>query len=247
MHLKEKNIVITGASRGIGKAIALKLASEGANIAFTYNSSEKEADSLLKELLSHGCKAKSFKVDVRDLEKIILIKNEIVESFGSIDVLINNAGIIKDSALLTMNPNDWKDVIDVNLTGVFNFSKAFIVTFMKQGKGHILNITSLSGIIGLPKQTNYSASKGGVIAFTKALAKEVAPLNVRVNAIAPGFIETDMVKDLNSKLREKVLDQIPLKRFGTPEEVAELVSLLLNEKMSYITGQVIQIDGGLGI
>jgi len=166
---------------------------------------------------------------------------------GSIDILINNAGIVKDSALMSMTSESWKEVIDVNLTGVFNMSKAVIVHFMKQNKGDIINISSLSGVIGLPKQTNYSASKGGVIAFTKALAKEVAAFNIKVNAVAPGFIETDMVKDLNPKLKDEMLKLIPQKRFGKPEEVAELVYALLNEKIGYMTGQVIQIDGGLGI
>jgi 3-oxoacyl-[acyl-carrier protein] reductase len=247
MHLKNKTVVITGASRGIGRCIALKLASQGANIIFTYNSSGKEAETLLKELSSCGNRVASYQVDVRDFERITSIKNEIVREFKGIDVLINNAGIIKDASLLTMSLEDWKDVVDVNLTGVFNFTKAFIGTFMKQQNGHIVNITSLSGIIGIAKQTNYSASKGGVIAFTKALAKEVAPLNVRVNAIAPGFIETDMVKDLNLNVKSKMLELIPLKRFGRPEEVAELVFLMLNENIGYMTGQIIQIDGGLGI
>jgi 3-oxoacyl-[acyl-carrier protein] reductase len=247
MHLQGKTVVITGASRGIGRSIALKLASEGANIIFSYNSSGKEAEALLKELSSLGNKVISYQIDVRDFDRISSIKNEIIQEFKSVDVLINNAGIIKDASLLTMSRDDWKDVVDVNLTGVFNFTKAFIGTFMKQQSGHIINITSLSGIIGIAKQTNYSASKGGVIAFTKALAKEVAPLNIRVNAVAPGFIETDMVKDLNPNVKNKMLELIPLKRFGRPEEVVELVFLLLNEKIGYMTGQVIQIDGGLGI
>lgn len=247
MHLKNKIVVITGASRGIGRGIALKLASEGANVIFTYASNDKEAKDLLQQLNSIGNKNRCYKVDVRDYDKLVSIKDEIVKEFETIDVLINNAGIIKDSALLTMAPQDWKDVIDVNLNGVFNCTKAFVGRFMRQQSGHIINITSLSGIIGLPKQSNYSASKGGVIAFTKALAKELAPLNIRVNAIAPGFIETDMTKGIDSKLKAKMLDIIPLKRFGTVEEVAELTSLLINEKIGYITGQVIQIDGGLGI
>ncbi len=247
MHLKGKTAIVTGATRGIGKSIALKLASEGANIAFNYVSSEEQSDALAIQLASFGVKAKGFKVDVRDYDKVVLMKNQVVEEFGSIEILINNAGIIKDSALLSMSVENWKEVIDVNLTGVFNFSKAVIVNFMKQQKGDIINISSLSGIIGLPKQTNYSASKGGVIAFTKALAKEVAGFNVRVNAVAPGFIETDMVSELNPNLKNKMLEFIPQKRFGKSEEVADLVNFLLSEKIAYLTGQVIQIDGGMGI
>jgi 3-oxoacyl-[acyl-carrier protein] reductase len=247
MDLKGKTAIITGGSRGIGRAIAIRLASQGANIAFTYNSNDEQAKSLVKQLLSYKVKAKAFKVDVRDFDKVTALKNQVIHDMGSIDILINNAGIVKDSALMTMSPDAWKDVIDVNLTGVFNMTKAVIVHFMKQNKGDVINISSLSGVIGLPKQTNYSASKGGVIAFTKALAKEVAPFNIRVNAVAPGFIETDMIKDLNPKLKDKMLELIPQKRFGKPEEVAELVYLLLNEKIGYMTGQVLQIDGGLGI
>ncbi len=247
MSIKGKTAIITGATRGIGRAIALKFAQEGFNVAFTYLSNEDLAKSLTKEIKKMKVSVVPFKVDTRSFEQVKKMKDEILSKFGTIDVLINNAGIVKDVSLAMMSEKDWDDVLDTNLKGTFNITKAFIFTFMKQRYGHIINISSLSGVIGMSGQTNYSASKGGVISFTKALAKEVAPFNVNVNAIAPGFIETDMVKGLNENFKKKMLEHIPLKRFGTAEEVAELAFLLLNAKLTYVTGQVIQIDGGLGI
>jgi 3-oxoacyl-[acyl-carrier protein] reductase len=244
MDLKGKTAIVTGGSRGIGRAIVVRLACAGANIAFTYHSSDNEAVSLTKELSSCPIIAKAFKVDVRDFSQTTRVRDQILEEMGTIDILVNNAGIAKDSTLMLMSPDAWKDVIDVNLTGVFNMTKAVIVHFMKQRRGDIINIASLSGVVGLPGQTNYSASKGGVIAFTKALAKEVAPFQISVNAVAPGFIETDMVKDLKPEVRKKMMKLVFQERFGSPEEVAERIYLLLNEQRGHITGQVIEINGG---
>ena len=243
-NLIGRTAIVTGATRGIGRSIALKLAQEGANIVFNYLNNKDLAGSLIDELKKYGVKVLAFKVDVRDFDKVQKMKNTVLDKFGTVDILVNNAGIIKDVSLAMMSQEDWDSVLDSNLKGVFNITKAFIFTFMKQKSGNIINISSLSGIIGMPGQTNYSASKGGIISFTKSLAKEVAAFNVRVNAVAPGFIETDMVANLD---HGKILDLIPMKRFGKPEEVAELVNFLLQSNSAYITGQVFRIDGGLGM
>lgn len=246
-HLKGRTALVTGATRGIGRAIALKLAQEGANIVFNYLKNKDLADSLKKEIESLGVKSLAFKADIRKFEQVQEMKVALLEEFGTFDILVNNAGIIKDGALAMLTEADWDSVIDTNLKGTFNAAKAAIITFMKQKRGDIINITSISGIIGMPRQTNYSASKGGIISFTKSLAKEVAAFNIRVNAVAPGFIETDMLKDLNQDFLQKAKEMIPLARFGKAEEVAGVVDFLLSQGAQYITGQVIRIDGGLGM
>ena len=247
MHLKGRTAIVTGATRGIGRAIALKLAQEGANIVFNYLKNKDLATSLKEEIESFDIKAMPFKTDIRDFEQVQEMKEAVLEEFGTFDILVNNAGIIKDAALAMLSEEDWDSVIDTNLKGTYNATKAAIVTFMKQKKGNIINISSLSGVIGLPRQTNYSASKGGINSFTKSLAKEVAQFNIRVNAVAPGFIETDMLDELNEAFLKTAIEMIPLSRLGKAEEVAGVVNFLLSEGSQYITGQVIQIDGGLGI
>lgn len=245
--LKGRTAIVTGASRGIGRAIAFRLAREGANIVFNYLKNKELAELLKVEIERLGVKSLAFKTDIKDFGQVQAMKEAVLEEFETFDILVNNAGIIKDAALAMLTEEDWDSVIDTNLKGTYNATKAAIVTFMKQKRGDIINITSVSGIIGLPRQTNYSASKGGIISFTKSLAKEVAPFNIRVNAVAPGFIETDMLDGLNQEYLQKAIAMIPLARLGKAEEVAGVVSFLLSEGAQYITGQVIQIDGGLGI
>ena len=247
MLLKNKLAIITGGTRGIGKSIVKEFAKEGAKVIFTYNKNDFLKEEVVKEVNNQGGFCEGFKIDVRDFSRILEWKEEIIEKYGKVDILVNNAGIIRDKALMMMTREDWGDVIDVNLNGLFNVTRSFIIHFMKQKSGNIINIASLSGIIGLPRQTNYAASKGGMISFTKALAKEVATFNIRVNAIAPGFINTDMVKELNGEYVKSALKNIPLARFGECEEVSKVASFLASEESSYITGEVIQVDGGLGM
>lgn len=247
MLLKDKVAIISGGSRGIGRAVALELANEGADIAFNYLKSEDRALEVKKEIESKGRKALIFKSDVKNLAQMKNMVNETKEKFGRLDIIVNNAGILRDKALMLMGVEDWEDVISTNLSGAFNLIKAAIVTLMKEKQGNIINITSVAGIKGMPRQVNYSASKAGLVGMTKALAKEVASYNIRVNAIAPGYIDTDMVGGLKENHKTELMKRIPLNRFGTPDEVAKVVTFLASERSKYITGQVISIDGGLAI
>jgi len=239
--------LVTGGTRGIGRAIVLAVCGEGADCAFTYSKNRATAESLAEEVRQIGRKALSFQLDVRDFDGAKTLIEEIKKEFGRLDILVNNAGITKDKSLMMMNKEDWSDVIDTNLTGVFNTTRACIITFLKQKNGNIVNMSSVSGIHPLPGQVNYAAAKAGVIGFTKSLAKEVAPYNIRVNAVAPGFIETEMTAELGDKSWKKFVNMIPLHRFGTSDEVAKAVLFLLSDESQYITGQVLQLDGGLGI
>jgi 3-oxoacyl-[acyl-carrier protein] reductase len=249
----EKNLVlnkvaiVTGGTRGIGRSIVLALCREGADCAFTYTKNPAAAESLAKEVQIMGRRATPFQLDVREFEGAKTFIEEVKREFGRIDILVNNAGITRDKSLMMMNKEDWSEVIETDLTGVFNTSRACIITFLKQKSGNIVNISSVSGIHPLAGQANYAAAKAGVIGFTKSLATEVAPYNIRVNAVAPGFVATDMTAAFAEKYREKVMKMIPLGRFGTPDEVAQVVVFLVSDASQYITGQVIQIDGGLGI
>jgi 3-oxoacyl-[acyl-carrier protein] reductase len=243
--LKDKIAIVTGGTRGIGRAIVFELVQKGAKIVFTYLKSDESAGIILDEIKELKGEAEAIKADVRDFKEAKRVVEETINNFGGIDILINNAGILKDKALMMMEPSEWQEVIDTNLTGYFNMAKACIVTMMKQKSGNIVNISSVAGIIGTPRQVNYSSAKAGIIGLTKSLAKEVAPYNIRVNAIAPGYIETDMTKDLKQK--EDFIKMIPFSRFGKPEEVAKVVSFLVSDNAKYITGQVIKVDGGLAI
>lgn len=246
-ELKGKTAIVTGGSRGIGREIVLALAKEGCNVAFNYSKNKSLAEDLVKEAKALKVKANSRQVDVKDFEAVKLWVEEVKKEFGQLDILISNAGIINDKAFMLMEPRDWQEVIETNLMGVFNVTRACVVTFLKQKSGNIVNISSVSGIIGTSRQTNYSASKAGIIGLTKSLAKEVAPFNVKVNAVAPGYVETDMLVNLKEDYKQQLLKGIPLARFGLVKEVSDVVLFLLSDKASYITGQVIVVDGGLSM
>ncbi len=239
--------IVTGGTRGIGRAIVLALCRAGADCAFTYARNGSLAEALAKEVRDLGRRALPLQLDVCDFDGARGLAEEVKGSFGRLDILINNAGITRDKSLMMMSREEWTSVIDTDLTGVFNTTRACIITFLKQKSGKVVNISSASGVHPLPGQVNYAAAKAGVIGFTRSLAKEVAPYNIRVNAVAPGFIETDMTAEFQEKYRKRLNGLIPLGRFGTPEEVARVVLFLVGEEAEYITGEVIQIDGGLGI
>ncbi len=245
--MKGKTVIITGGARGIGKACCLAFAKAGANIVFTFSKSQKEADDLVIQIKQTGVECVCMQADVRDFNQCRTVIEKTIENFREIDALINNAGITKDKSLFMMLPDEWHDVINTNLNGTFNMTKAAIITFLKQKKGCIINMSSVSGIVGLPGQSNYSASKAGIIGFSKALAKEAAGQNVRVNVVCPGFIETDMVGAMREEMKKEILKSIPQKRLGKAEEVADLCVFLASDKASYITGETIKIDGGLAI
>ena len=243
--LQGKNVIITGASRGIGRGIAKTFAEHGANVAFTYSSSEGPAVELEKELKAAGVEAKAYKSNAASFAEAESLVSSVLEDFGGIDVLINNAGITKDNLLMRMGEEDFDTVIEVNLKSVFNMTKAVQRTMLKQRHGSIINMSSVVGVKGNAGQTNYAASKAGMIGFTKSVALELGSRNIRCNAIAPGFIETEMTDKLDEKTVQGWRDAIPLKRGGSPEDVANTCLFLASDMSAYITGQVINVDGGM--
>ena len=247
MSFQGRTAIISGGTRGIGRAISLELAGRGCNIAFNYVSSEELAANLVSEISAMGSEALPFRLNVSDHSAVRDMVKDVKSKFGSVDYLVNNAGTVRDILLLGMKEKDWDDVIDTNLKGAFNLSRAVIPILLKARSGSILNITSVSGLHGMKGQANYSASKAGMIGLTKALAKEAAVRNVTVNALALGFIETAMIENLSEDYRSELIKNIPLGRFGAVEEIASIAAFLLSDEARYITGQVIQADGGLAI
>jgi 3-oxoacyl-[acyl-carrier protein] reductase len=243
--LKGKTAIVTGAAKGIGKAIAIKLASLGANIVLNYRSSEEAAIKVEEEIRGYGVEVLRVKGDISKLNDVENLINLAKEKFNKIDIMVNNAGITKDTLILRMKEEEFDSVIDVNLKGVFNCLKTITPVMVKQKSGKIINLSSVVGIVGNAGQVNYAASKAGVIGMTKSLAKEVGSRGITVNAVAPGFIETDMTEVLGDKLKEEAKKALPLKRLGKPEDVANVVAFLASEESNYVTGQVINVDGGM--
>ncbi|MGB7604065.1 MAG: 3-oxoacyl-[acyl-carrier-protein] reductase [Lutisporaceae bacterium] len=245
MKLTGKTAIVTGGARGIGRAIAMTLAAAGANIVINYSSSSKAADEVVEEAKKLGVSAFAFKADVSKDEEIENLVKQVLNDFGSIDILVNNAGITRDNLLIRMSEKDFMDVIDTNLKGAFICTKHVSKVMMKQRSGKIINIASVVGVMGNAGQSNYAASKAGLIGFTKSIAKEIAKRGINVNAVAPGYIQTDMTASLPDKIKEEFLNGIPLSRAGMPQDVANAVLFLSSEYSDYITGQVIHIDGGM--
>ena len=243
--LKDKVALITGGSRGIGRSICKSFADNGCSIAFTYNSSKESAETLINELKEYNVKVKSYKSDASDYDKSVELIDNVLSDFERIDVLVNNAGITKDNLLMRMSPSDFKDVVNVNLGSVFNLTKSSIKIFLKQKEGSIINISSIVGVKGNAGQSNYAASKAGIIGFSKSIALELGSRNIRCNVVAPGYIETEMTNSLPDEVVEKWKESIPLKRSGKPNDVGNACVFLASDLSSYITGQVLQVDGGL--
>jgi 3-oxoacyl-[acyl-carrier protein] reductase len=239
--------LVTGASRGIGRAIALQLAGDGYDVGFCYRQNADAAHEVEVAIGQLGRRVFHQPCNVADLTAVQAFVKSCEERLGDLEVLVNCAGIVRDNPLVLMKEEDWRAVVETNLDGVFNFCRSVVFNFMKRKGGVIVNISSVAGVYGSPSQSNYSATKAGIIGFSKALAKELAPYNVRVNVVAPGYIVTDMTANLSEKIKKKSLEAIPLQRFGEPRDVADLVSFLVSDRARYIVGQTIQVDGGISI
>ncbi|MCI5567010.1 MAG: 3-oxoacyl-[acyl-carrier-protein] reductase [Veillonellaceae bacterium] len=245
MLLEGKTALVTGASRGIGRAIALRLAAEGADVAVNFAGSSAKAEEVKEAIIKMGRKAVAIQADVKDVSSVASMVEEVKKTFGRIDILVNNAGVTRDGLLMRMKDEDWETVIDTNLRGVFQCTKAVSKIMMKQRYGRIVNMASVVGLVGNAGQANYAASKAGVIGFSKSVARELASRGITVNMVAPGCIDTDMTAVLSDKVREAMLADIPLARVGKPEDVANAVAFLVSDEAAYITGQVINVDGGM--
>lgn len=244
--LNNKVAIVTGASRGIGEAIALKFADEGANVAFTYLSSDEKAKALEAKLIAKGVKAKAYKSNAGVFEECDALVTDVLKEFGTVDICVNNAGISKDNLLLRMSAEQWDEVMDVNLKSVFNMTKLVMRPMMKAKSGSIINMSSIIGMKGNAGQSSYAASKAGIIGFSKSIAQEIGSRNIRVNAVAPGFVETDMTHYLkDGEGAKNYLDQIPLGKFGSPEDIANVCLFLASDMSAYVTGQVLSVCGGL--
>ncbi|MDX8362286.1 MULTISPECIES: 3-oxoacyl-[acyl-carrier-protein] reductase [Bacillaceae] len=245
MTLQGKIALVTGASRGIGRAIALELAKQGASVVVNFAGSEARANEVVDEIKALGSEAVAMQADVGNSEAVSSMIKDVIAKFGKLDILVNNAGITRDNLLMRMKEDEWDSVINTNLKGVFNCTKAVTRQMMKQRAGRIINIASVVGVAGNPGQANYVAAKAGVIGLTKSSAKELASRNITVNAIAPGFITTDMTDELNEDIRNEMLKQIPLVKFGEPTDVAAVVAFIASEASGYMTGQTLHVDGGM--
>lgn len=245
MNLTGKVAIVTGSSKGIGAAIALAFAGAGADVAVNYNRDQAGAEEVVRQIGEMGRKAKAYKADVADSEQVQMMIDSIVTDFGRIDILVNNAGITKDNLLVRMKEDDWDQVMSTNLKSMFLCTKAVTKLMMKQRSGKIINISSVVGLTGNPGQANYTAAKAGVVGFTMTVAKEMGSRGIHVNAIAPGFIMSQMTETLSESVKEKMLSSVPLGRFGKPTDVADLALFLASDKSDYITGQVFNVDGGM--
>lgn len=245
--LEGKIALVTGAAKGIGRAIALALAADGATVVVNYNGSKERAEQVVEEIKALGADGMAYQCNVADTASTADMVKEVIKTYGKLDILVNNAGITRDNLIMKMSEEDFDAVIDANLKGCFNTIKAVSRQMLKQRAGRIINITSVSGILGNAGQANYAASKAGIIGLTKTMARELASRGITVNAVAPGFVDTDMTQVLPENVKEAATAQIPLGRFGKPEDIANMVAYLASEKASYITGQIISVDGGMAI